>query len=166
MPQFLSVIALLFGGWILYNASCLFANYRKALKLGLPCVLIPISPDNQIWIAAQTAFGKILCYFPFTSTSFTKHIRLGWEFHDRYETHVRLGDAWILVTPNRNWFHVSEADAIYDIQNRGREFKRPVWMLGAVCTQGTYRLKLIDHRSVERLRTKYRYCMILQRSAT
>ena len=120
----------LLTAWIVYNACCLARNYYKASKLGVPCVVVPISPDNQIWIALQTDFSNVLRYFPFSIISFTRHIRLGWEFHDRYRTHLRLGDAWVLVTPNRNWFHVSSASAIHDIQNRGQDFRWPVWMMG------------------------------------
>jgi len=129
-----------FGTYLVSVAYFIFVNYSMVAKLGLPIVIAPITPDNPLWIAVQTTFGSILKYFPFAATSFTRHCRLGWEFHDRYETHLRLGDAWILVTPAKNWLYVANAEAIVDIFNRGQDFTRPVWMLGtSVCVCNSYR---------------------------
>ncbi|KAI9645858.1 hypothetical protein NHQ30_005294 [Ciborinia camelliae] len=108
--------------FLLYNAYSLYLNYRSASALGLACVISPITPDNPIWIAFQTAFKTIVRRFPFGATSFTRHTRLGWEFHDRFRTHTRLGDAWILVTPTRNWVFVANAAAVTDIYSRGKDF--------------------------------------------
>ncbi|KAL9083084.1 MAG: hypothetical protein Q9165_008663 [Trypethelium subeluteriae] len=129
MATLVYVIIFLPIGWLLYNGYCLFCNFIKVSGLGLPCIVSPVTPENPLWIAFQTAFGAALRYFPFDATSFTRHIRLGWEFHDRYQTHTRLGDAWILVTPARNWLYVADNKAIADIFSRNRDFKRPVWML-------------------------------------
>lgn len=124
-------LALLFWiSYISYIFYSLYVNHSKASKLGLPLVITPITPDNPLWIALQTAFGSILRYFPFDALSFTRHCRLGWEFHDRYKTHSRLGDAWILVTPAKNWLYVANAASIVDMFGRGKDFTRPVWMLG------------------------------------
>lgn len=112
---------------IVYSIS---VNYFRVASLGLPIVIAPITPNNPLWIAIQTTFGSLLRYFPFAATSFTRHCRLGWEFHDRYDTHLRLGDAWILVTPAKNWLYVANAEAVTEIYNRGKDFTRPVWMLG------------------------------------
>jgi hypothetical protein len=116
--------------FVLYKVYSVYLNYTKASKLGLPLVVSPITPDDPLWIALQTAFGSILRHFPFAATSFTRHCRLGWEFHDRYQTHARLGDAWILVTPVRNWLYVANPAAVINIFGRGQDFMRPVWMLG------------------------------------
>jgi hypothetical protein len=127
------ILLSLFLLFVTYSASVAYytsVNYSKIVKLGLPIVIVPISPDNPLWIAIQISCGRILRYFPFSATSFTRHCRLGWEFHDRFQTHLRLGDAWILVTPARNWLYVANANSITDILSRGREFTRPVWMLG------------------------------------
>ena len=126
----LQVAILLLLLFVLYKVYSVYINYTKASKLGLPLVVSPITPDDPLWIALQTAFGGILRHFPFATTSFTRHCRLGWEFHDRYQTHARLGDAWILVTPVRNWLYVANPAAVINIFGRGQDFMRPVWMLG------------------------------------
>ena len=130
LAQILSLLLILFGGSLGYNFYSLYKNYLQAQELGLPIVAIPISPDNPLWIALQTSFTKVLQYVPFNAFSFTRHCRLGWEFHDRYQTHVRLGDAWVLVTPAKNWLYVTNGKAVTEIFSRSRDFVRPVWMLG------------------------------------
>lgn len=117
--------------WIIWGAFNLFTNYQKASELHVPLVFAPISPDNPMWIAIQTAFPFVFQYVPFQSIPWIRYCRLGWEFHDRYKTHERLGDAWMLVTPHRIWLYVAQNKAAVDIFSRSRDFGRPVWMLGA-----------------------------------
>lgn len=115
---FYPIVVLLF--FLLYNAYSLYSNYKSASKLGLSRIIIPITPDNSLWIAFQTAFKVIVRRFPFGATSFTRHIRLGWEFHDRFRTPLQLGDAFVLITPIRNWVFVANAAAVTDIFSRGK----------------------------------------------
>lgn len=121
--------------WCLYNAFCLLVNYRRASQLNIPIVCIPVSPDNPFWIALQTAFSSFFKQVPFDAFSVTRYCRLGWEFHDRCKTHLRLGDVWILVTPDKNWLHIAQAEAAYSIFVRSRDFGRPVWMMSRLSCQ-------------------------------
>lgn len=114
----------------MYNAYCLYHNLHEASHLGIQRVIVPISPDNPIWIAVQTGLSFIFRFVPLHAFSFTRYCRLGWEFHDRYKTHQKLGDAWVLVTPNRNWIYLAQAEAAVDVYSRNRDFVRCIWMLG------------------------------------
>ena len=125
----LLLLASILVAWCCYNACRLLINYRRASCLNIPIVCVPVSPDSPLWIALQTAFSSGFKYIPFDAFSFTRHCRLGWEFHDRYKTHQRLGDVWMLVTPDRNWLFIAQAEAAYEVFSRGRDFGRPVWML-------------------------------------
>ncbi|KAI9644404.1 hypothetical protein NHQ30_007761 [Ciborinia camelliae] len=74
---------------------------------------------------------KILPYFkhlPFTK-NFTRFNYRSWEIHDRYKAHQELGDAFILVTPGKNWLQLCNAETLIDINARSREFTRPTEML-------------------------------------
>ena len=124
------ILALLPLAWLITAIYGLVNNHRQALKLNVPIVYAPISSDTPIWIALQNAFPFIFKIVPFDKISCLRYCRLGWEFHDRSKTHERLGDAWVLVTPSKNWLYVAEAGAAYDIFSRGRDFGRAVWMLG------------------------------------
>lgn len=130
-----TILALVPVVWCFYNAYRLLLNYRRASQLNVAIVCIPVSPDNPLWIALQTAFSSSFKYLPFDAFSFTPYCRLGWEFHDRFKTHERLGDIWILVTPDKNWLHIAQAEAAYDVISRSREFGRPVWMMSRKSSQ-------------------------------
>ncbi|KAL8768824.1 MAG: hypothetical protein Q9194_005609, partial [Teloschistes cf. exilis] len=118
----LLLVALLPLSWISYSIYCLLHNYREASHLGIPIICVPISPDNQLWIALQTAFPSLYKRLPFNAFAPTRHCRLGWEFRDRYKTHERLGDAWVAVTPWRNWIYIAQAEAAAEIYARNRDF--------------------------------------------
>ena len=114
--------------YFLFNLYCLFLNYRRASRLCLPTICVLISPENPLWIALQTSFSSVFRHIPLEYFSFTKYCRLGWEFHDRFRTHRRLGDAWVLVTPNKNWLQVAQAEAANDLLRRSHEFVHPCWI--------------------------------------
>ena len=116
--------------WTLYNVYCLIVNYSKTSELDLSQVICSMTPSNPLWTAFQTAFRKILRFFPFAATSFTRHCRLRWKFHDHFRTHAKLGDVWMLVTPARNRLYATNAEAVTEIFGRGRDFTRLMWMLG------------------------------------
>ena len=101
--------------WLCYTAYRLFCNHRRASELHVPIVYALISSDNPLWIAFQTAFPFLCDIVPFESISFLRYSRLGWEFHDRSKTFERLGDAWVLVTPDKIWLYVAQADAASDV---------------------------------------------------
>lgn len=128
--ELLLLLACMPVGWALYNAYCLLLNYRRASSLHLPVICVLVSPENPIWIALQTGASFVFRRLPFEAFPVTRYSRLGWEFHDRYKTYERVGELWVLVTPNRNWLYVAQAEAAYEIFTRGRDFGRPVWMLG------------------------------------
>ena len=116
--------------WLCFTAYRLFRNHQRALKLNVPIVYALISSDNPIWIAFQTAFPFIFDIISLDDIPSLRHSRLGWEFHDRSRTFERLGDVWVLVTPEKNWLYVAQADTAYEILSRGHDFERAVWMLG------------------------------------
>lgn len=116
------------AGWVLYVLYCLAVNYNLARKTGLPLVILPIDSGNPLWMAVDT---KILPYFknlPFTK-NFTRFNYRGWEIHDRFRAHQEIGDAFILVTPGKNWLQLCNAETLIDINARSREFTRPTEML-------------------------------------
>ena len=116
--------------WLSFCLYTLLRNYRQASKLGVPLVVTLISPDNPLWIALQSSLPTLFRKVNFASIDHLRYCRLGWEFKDRYVTHERLGDAFMVVTPAKNWLLVGNASAAYEIFSRSRDFGRPVWMLG------------------------------------
>ncbi|KAI0402397.1 cytochrome P450 [Xylaria palmicola] len=103
-------IALLVSGATTYSMSRLAQNYFAARQIGLPIRVIPISHTNPI---------------PFIgSSSFTRYNYRAWELADRYYSHAEMGDAFIMVTPGRNWLYVANPAALMDIFCRRIDFPR------------------------------------------
>ncbi|PQE02867.1 cytochrome P450 protein [Rutstroemia sp. NJR-2017a BBW] len=124
IPPFLLAVVFPLSGWIL-----LAVNYNKARKIGLPLVILPIDSGNPLWMSIDT---KVLPFFrrlPFGFQNFTRFNYRGWEIHDRYKAHQELGDAFILVTPGKNWLQLCNAETLADIFSRKAEFTRPTEML-------------------------------------
>ena len=128
----LLLAAAILATWCIYNGYCFLLNYYRASRLKIPIVRVPITPDNPIWISLQNLFSSVFKYVSFDYFSVTRYCRLVWKFHDRDKTYQRLGDAWILVTPDKDWFHTSHAEAACDIFARSRGLGGPMWMSDCV----------------------------------
>jgi cytochrome P450 len=116
-------------GWILYVVYCLAVNYSKARKTGLPLVILPIDSGNPLWMSIDTRVLPFFRRLPFGFKNFTRFNWRGWEIEDRYKAHQELGDAFIFVTPGKNWLQLCNAEAVADIFARKGEFTRPTEML-------------------------------------
>ena len=113
----------------LHNAYCMFLNYRIACTIGVPIIVLPVSPDNPVWMLTSGTVLRIVKAI-FGDCSVTRYGRLGWEYHDKDKTHLKLGDAVVLVTPGYNWVYVCNAEAFNEIFQRRQSFDRPPEMVG------------------------------------
>jgi hypothetical protein len=106
-------------------------NYSIARKIGLPVVIVPISPENLIWMLTARHVLSLLKYLPFETGHFTRFCYVGWQFDDKYHVHQELGDAVVFTTPGKNWIYLCNADAIHELTRRERQgqFARPVELL-------------------------------------
>ncbi|KAI9718838.1 MAG: hypothetical protein M1828_006527 [Chrysothrix sp. TS-e1954] len=112
---------------VLYNYYCLLLNYVAARKIGIPMVVIPISPENPLWmIVDKRIFIPLFERIPFGTGNFTRYNWRGWEIKDRNKSHLELGDIFIAVTPGRNFLHLCNAEALVDVFQRRSDFPRPL----------------------------------------
>ena len=102
-------------------------NYRVARKIGLPVIIVPISPENPIWMILARKVLPVLQYGPFGNGTFSRFCRVGWEFDEKARAHLELGDAFVFATPGKNWIYLCNADTAHDIIRRERQgnFARP-----------------------------------------
>jgi len=109
----------------------LFQNYCAARKVGLPIIIVPISPENPVWMLLARYILPLLQYIPFGNGHFTRFCHIGWEFDEKARAHLELGDAFMFATPGKNWIYLCDVDAVHDIIRRERqgEFARPVELL-------------------------------------
>ncbi|KFA80781.1 hypothetical protein S40288_10337 [Stachybotrys chartarum IBT 40288] len=110
--------------WAVYSAICLFHNYVKAARLGLPIRVIPISHTNPVWMLVDRKVISIIKRLPFANNNFTRYNYRGWELPDRYYSHHDMGEAFVLVTPGRNWIYLSNPDTLLDVFKRRTDFPR------------------------------------------
>jgi cytochrome P450 len=92
-------------------------------------VVLPIDSGNPLWMSVDTRALSLFRRLPFSFPNFTRFNWRGWEIEDRYQAHQELGDAFIFVTPGKNWLQLCNAEAIADIFARNKEFGRPTEML-------------------------------------
>ncbi|KAB8264692.1 cytochrome P450 [Aspergillus pseudonomiae] len=122
----LLVIALALVGWTLYSVVCLVRNIRRIQKIGIPYHVIPCSPVNPLWILLEPVIFFILGLLPFEFGRITHYGRRTWQFTDKAQSHMRMGDAWAIATPNEVFVYICDADAITDIIARRADFVRPI----------------------------------------
>lgn len=114
----------------------LLRYYAVALEVGLPITVVSISPENPVWMMLARHVVPWLKYIPFGDGDFSKFAHVGWEWELKYQAHLDLGDAILMVSPGKNWVYLCNAETIHDIIQRERrhEFERPAELLGAYAT--------------------------------
>ena len=80
-------------------------------------------------MSVDTQFIRLFKKSPFGNGRFTRFNWRGWEIQDRYRTHQELGDAFVFVTPGKNWLQLCNAEALADVFQRREDFVRPIEML-------------------------------------
>lgn len=112
------------AGWTFYCCFCLVRNYRAACRTGLPLRIIPIDHTNALWTLLDSKILYLIKKLPgvLGNNSFTRYNFRTWELYDRYRSHHEMGDAFIIVTPGRNWFYISNPDVIMEIFHRRTDF--------------------------------------------
>lgn len=116
----------------LFWGFSLFRNYMAARKMGVPIRIIPIDHTNPIWMLVDRSVLTVLKrLLPFTGgTSFARYNFRGWELSDRYQSHQELGDAFVLVTPGRNWLYIADPDTLMEVFRRRVDFPRCIELTG------------------------------------
>jgi hypothetical protein len=119
---------------LVWNLCKLAANYAVARKVGVPLIVLPISPENPTWVLISDFCIPIVKRIPFGSGNFTRYCHRGWEFYDRNRTHLELGDVFMIVTPRKNILYICNAEALAEVIERRNEFQRPLEVLRKAMT--------------------------------
>jgi hypothetical protein len=116
------------GLWISYCLLLLVSNYRKARTMGLPIRIIPISHTNPFWTVVDRHVLAIIKRLPFGlgDNNFTRYNFRGWELDDGCRSHDEMGDAFVMVTPGRNWLYIANPEALTEVFRRRADFHRCV----------------------------------------
>ncbi|CAI6091937.1 unnamed protein product [Clonostachys chloroleuca] len=112
-----------------YSLCRLVQNYRIARRVGVPIRFVPIDHNNRLWLVVDRKVAWLLRrWLPFGlgDNNLTRFDWRGWEFEDKYKEHLLLGDAFMHVSPGKNWLYVCNPDSVLDILRRSRDFPRPM----------------------------------------
>ena len=130
------------GWYFLYSAYCLAINYRAAESTGLPTVIIPVSPENPVWMLVGNAIASAIERV-FSESHFTRFSIRAWIWYDKYWAHLELGDFMVIVTPDKNWLYICNAEALTEVLQRRNDFPRPLEILGTFSVKNCGRLQLM-----------------------
>lgn len=112
---------------VVYTASRLLRNYLTARKVGMPIRIIPIDPENPLWMVLDKRFFiPLFEKLPFGPDSFTRFNWRGCEFADKYRAHEEMGDVFMMVTPGRLCVHLCDPEALNEVLRKEKEFPRPL----------------------------------------
>ncbi|KAK4184521.1 cytochrome P450 [Podospora australis] len=113
--------------WASWSACCLYRNYQEALTLNVPIRIIPIDHLNKLWLLVDrqvVAFIRRILPARWKDNNFTRYNYRGWHEKDGIRAHEELGEAFVLVTPARNWFYLADPEALLNMYKRGKDFPR------------------------------------------
>lgn len=112
--------------WTTYSCYCLYRNYIIAREIGVPIRIIPIDHLNKLWLLADKQVTTFIRQLPGSlgNNSFTRFNYRGWHERDGLRAHEEMGEAFVLVSPSRNWLYLANPDALIDMYRRGKDFPR------------------------------------------
>ncbi|KAL1876453.1 hypothetical protein Daus18300_002697 [Diaporthe australafricana] len=125
--------------WTFYCNLCLLQNYLVARKIGVPLRVIPIDHVNPLWMLVDTKVLSLFKKLPgvLGDNSFTRYNFRTWEIHDRYGSHHEMGDAFIMVTPGRNWLYLANRDVLMEMFRRRSDFPQCIELTEVLNVFGT-----------------------------
>lgn len=112
--------------WTVYSGYTLYCNYLEARTLGVPIRIIPIDHLNKLWLLVDKQVVKLVRRLPgvLGKNNFTRFNYRGWHEDDGLRAHDEMGEAFVLVTPSRNWLYLADPDALINMYRRGKDFPR------------------------------------------
>jgi hypothetical protein len=120
-------LLLLWLSYTAYTGYLLLQNYLVARRVGIPVRVIPINPENPLWMILDKRFiVPLFEKLPFGPGTFTRFNWRGWEFADKYRAHEEMGDVFLMVTSGRLWIHLCNPEALVEVLRKDKEFPRPL----------------------------------------
>lgn len=115
------------GGYLIWSVTTLALNYRRALAMGIPIILQPVSQLNVLWMVLESYVFRVLAKLPIGLGSF-KYSQRGWFFAEKDSSHVKYGPAFAIVTPREVSLYVADPEVFRNIYSRRTDFVRPQHM--------------------------------------
>jgi len=120
LPALVGLLVLFFTSW---NMVCLYANYRRAKKIGLHVLVSPANAANPIWqfILAPVVYpwAKWLEWDAIICSVFT------WQNEYRYKMHEKYGMVFVVVNPATITVLVADGMGVKNIFADYKSFSKP-----------------------------------------
>ncbi|KAF7887020.1 uncharacterized protein EAF02_003667 [Botrytis sinoallii] len=123
--MFAEIVSGLALGYLLWSMIAMEINHRRASKMGIPLIRLPVDPMNMIWLILEPSLWRLLDQLPIIFGNFSHYSRRGWHFHDKATSHLKYGPIFGLVTPCDIYVYVADPNAIHEIFTRRGDFLRP-----------------------------------------
>lgn len=109
----------------------LYHGYQTARSFNLPIIISPVHPLNPFWaLSSRVLLPLFQKYLPFGLDHYFNYVSIDWPYKDRYTSHERYGDAFVIVNPKWTSLCVSDATAIDEIMTRRKDFTKPAMFYG------------------------------------
>lgn len=122
------LIKLLFASIFIYvswTLICLELNYRRAKRMNIPLIRIPIDFLNVPWQVIESHIWPITDFLRVPLPRCCRYMRRGWHFVDKARTHEELGPVYAFVTPKIVLVQLCEPEAVTQVFGRRLDFPRP-----------------------------------------
>ncbi|KAF7931659.1 uncharacterized protein EAE98_004395 [Botrytis deweyae] len=123
--MFAEIVSGLALGYLLWSMIAMEINHRRASKMGIPLIRLPVDPMNMIWLILEPSLWRLLDQLPINFGNFSHYSRRDWHFHDKATSHLKYGPIFGLVTPCDVYVYVADPNAIHEIFTRRGDFLRP-----------------------------------------
>ena len=121
----LNGLLLALAAYVAYSLICLARNYRAACKIGVPVVILPISPENPLWMLVGNRIVSTIRLL-LGESHFTRFSLRGWVFFDKNRAAEELGSCFVFVHPDKIWLYVCDAQVLQEVLHQSAEFPRPL----------------------------------------
>ena len=111
---------------VLWTVLSIRSHKQHVRQLHVPTLISPVNPASIVWALLQSRVIPLLKLLPFGLGSFTRYNRVAWTYYDKYRLHKELGDVFIHVSPGETELYISNAETIYEVCSRKRDFPKPL----------------------------------------
>ncbi|KAJ9604023.1 hypothetical protein H2200_011546 [Cladophialophora chaetospira] len=126
MPSNRTILSFLLIPILAITAARIYAlavNYRKARKLGIPIVVVPVSWQDAFWVLAHPHLRRFRKVPGLRNIiNFGHH---SWAQDDRYRPHQEHGDIFAIVSPGTTEIAVNDPTLAVDVQSHWRTWQKP-----------------------------------------
>ncbi|KAH7130051.1 cytochrome P450 [Dendryphion nanum] len=121
----LLLILLTVPSYILWTLICLEINHRRASRMGIPLIRIPVDFFNVPFQVFEPFLWSTLSFFNIPLPYCARYMKRGWHFTEKARSHLELGPVFAFVTPKEVSVQLCDPEAIHEVWGRRADFPRP-----------------------------------------